>query len=194
MKKIILLLFILFLVIGCRKVDSIIFKEEFESLNDKYTKVSIKSDNPVNYITEEDLIKKLENKEDIIVLFGYSKSNETRNILENLFDVLNELKIDKIYYLDIGNIRDEKQVINDEIKIIKEGSNYYNKLLNLLDNNLKEYIINNKSVGKRIYAPTILMIKNKNIDIIDGLNDNITKETIKEFFNNYNSCNPNEGC
>lgn len=196
MKKVLLIIFSLLLLVGCRKVDGIIFKQEYESLNNKYTKVSISSDNPISYINSNDLIKKIENKEDMIVLFGYSKSNETRDILEDLFSVCKELDIDTIYYLDIKDIRDEKEVTNDEIKTIKEGTELYNKLLSLLENKANDYRINNKVVGKRIYAPTILMIKNKNIELLDGLIDNVSKEAIHSFLEMYknNTCDVNEGC
>jgi len=206
MKKFLLIIFILLLTFGCRKVDSILFKEDFEKENyNTKIKVNIPSDNPISYITEEDLVKKIENKEDIIVLFGYSKSIETRSMIENLINIAKTRNIKTIYYLDILEIRDEKTYQDNEVKTIKNGTEEYNKLLELLKDNLDDYIVNNQSVGKRIYSGTILKISNKNISLIRGISDNfdinnynddMKKESydkINNFLNN-NSCSPNEGC
>lgn len=206
MKKFLLILSIIFITFGCKRVDGILFKEDFEKENyNTKIKVSIPSNNPMTYITEEDLIKKIENKEDIIVLFGYSKSIETRSMIENLISIAKDNNIKTIYYLDILEIRDEKTLENDEIKTTKNGTEDYNKLVELLKDNLEDYKINNQSVGKRIYSGTILKISNKNISIIRGISDNFNinnynddmkKESydkINNFLNN-NSCNPNEGC
>ena len=127
MKKAILIILTLILITGCRTSSSILFKQEFEKENyNNSVKVSIPSDNPFVYITDSDLLKKIENKDNIIVLFGYSKSKETREVLNNLLKVSNNLNIDKIYYLDILEIRDEKNIENDEIKTIKQGTEEYN--------------------------------------------------------------------
>ena len=207
MKKIILIIVTILLITGCRKTDSILFKQEFE--NENYSssiKLSIPSDNSFNYITDFDLVKKIEYKEDIIVLFGNSKSKETRYLIDNLLKVSSELNIDKIYYLDILEIRDEKEIENDEIKTIKQGTEDYNKLLELLNNYIKDYVVKGKVVGKRIYAGTILKINNGEITITNGVsenfdinnyNDNNKRETydiLYNFFKKDNVCNPNEGC
>ena len=207
MKKFLLVLSIILLTFGCKRVDSIIFKEDFEKENyNTKIKVNIPSDNPMTYITEEDLIKKIENKEDIIVLFGYSKSLETRSMIENLISISKNNNINKIYYLDILEIRDEKIIDNNEVKTTKNGTEDYNKLLELLKDNLNDYIINNQNVGKRIYSGTLLKISNKNISIIRGISDNfdinnynddMKKESydkINNFLNNNSLCSPNEGC
>ena len=133
MKKFLLIIFILLLTFGCRKVDSILFKEDFEKENyNTKIKVNIPSDNPMTYITEEDLIKKIENKEDIIVLFGYSKSIETRSMIENLITIAKNSNIKTIYYLDILEIRDEKIYQDNEIKTTKNGTEDYNKLIDII--------------------------------------------------------------
>ena len=191
MKKFLLIIFILLLTFGCRKVDGILFKEDFEKENyNTKIKVNIPSDNPISYITEEDLVKKIENKEDIIVLFGYSKSIETRSMIENLINIAKTSNIKTIYYLDILEIRDEKTYQDNEIKTIKNGTEEYNKLLELLKDNLDDYVVNNQSVGKRIYSGTILKISNKNISLIRGISDNFNinnyqKKKSKTNFNNF---------
>ena len=198
--NIILLLLIVFLTFltGCRTTDSIMFKKEFESLNSKeeYVDVNIKSDNPFVYISDSKLLEKIENKEDMVVLFGYSRSNETRSIIENLVNICKELNINTIYYLDIYDIRDEKTVNNDEIIVSEEGSESYSKLLNILNGYLDDYVIGNMVVGKRIYAPSILVLKNNNIKVIKDIDTdnayNLIYNDLKGF--NNNTCSVNEGC
>ena len=193
MKKAILIILTLILITGCRTSSSILFKQEFEKENyNNSVKVSIPSDNPFVYITDSDLLKKIENKDNIIVLFGYSKSKETREVLNNLLKVSNNLNIDKIYYLDILEIRDEKNIENDEIKTIKQGTEEYNKIIELLKDNLKDYVVNDKVVGKRIYAGELLKISNKTITI--NSNSNKDYDSIYNFLKENNACNPSEGC
>ena len=208
MKKFILVIFILMLITGCRNTDSIMFKKEYESLNSniEYTEVEIPSDNPFVYITDEKLVEKLENKEDMVVLFGYSKSNDTRNILNNLLKASSNLNIETIYYLDILNIRNELETNeNNEVVTTKEGSIYYTKMLELLGDTAEDYIINGEIVGTRIYAPSILVVKNKKIEgIINGKSyQESVEEREKESYNmiyehlkkyNNNTCDVNEAC
>lgn len=197
--KLLLIILSLFLFVGCRNTDSIMFKNEYETLNsnNNFVKVNIKSENPFLYITDEKLVEKITNKEEMVVLFGYSKSNETRKIIESLIKALNNLNINKIYYLDILDIRDEKEVSNDEIKVLSEGTNSYQKMIELLNEKLDDYIINNQVVGKRIYAPSILFIKNKEISIKSFNND--SEDMYKELYEflkqyNNNSCSVESGC
>ena len=208
MKKFILVIFILMLITGCRNTDSIMFKKEYESLNSniEYAEVEIPSDNPFVYITDEKLVEKLENKEDMVVLFGYSKSNDTRNILNNLLKASSNLNIETIYYLDILNIRNELEMNeNNEVVTKKEGSIYYTKMLELLGDTAEDYIINGEIVGTRIYAPSILVVKNKKIEgIINGKSyQESVEEREKESYNmiyehlkkyNNNTCDVNEAC
>ena len=207
MKKFLVILIFLLLLTGCRRTDSILFKNEFEkyNTNSEYTKVSIPSDNPFFYITDDDLLEKIDNKEDMVVLFGYSKSNDTRNIIDKLIEVSKKENINKIYYLDILDIREDKDVNdNGEIVITKEGSSSYLKIIDELKDYVNEYIIKNTIVGNRIYAPSILVIKNKNIeykniksylDTEEDKNKDIEDMiiTILEKYSK-NSCDVNEGC
>lgn len=208
MKKLFIVLFILLFIVGCRNIDSISFKKEYESLNgnNDYIDVNIKSDNPFIYITDSELVEKIENKEDLVVFFGYNKSNDTRFILDSIIEVCNKLKIDKVYYLDILNIRNEIEVNeNGEVVTKKEGSKLYTKLLELLEGHIEEYIVNGRDVGTRIYAPNILIIKNKNInDILNPKSylesdDEKKKDSynkIYEYLNKYviSTCDVNETC
>ncbi|MBQ8892592.1 MAG: hypothetical protein IJ068_07005 [Bacilli bacterium] len=171
MKKLFFLIVILILFTGCRSTDSIMFKTEYESLNSNssYTKVSIASDNPFVYVSDTKLAELVENKEDLVVLFGYSKSNDTRNIIENIIKISKDLGIDTIYYLDILDIRNELATENGSVITTKEGSDSYDKILELLGDVAEDYIVDGNIVGKRIYAPSILVIKDKEIKgIVNG--------------------------
>ena len=199
MKKFILIIFIIILFTGCRNTDSILFKEEYERLNSNstYTKVNIPSDNSFVYIKDIDLANLIDKKEDLIVLFGYNKSNETRDIIDDLLSLSQELNIEKFLYLDIFDIRDEKNIENGEVVITEEASEGYNKIIELLNDSLDDYIINDKTVGKRIYAPTILIIKNQNIEVLKNVNNiesNELKSLIERNLVNNNTCSVNESC
>jgi len=203
----ILLIICLFIITGCGKNDNILFKEEYESLNNnsKYREVSIIDDNKMTYITDLELVDKINNKEDLVVYFGFNTCPWCRSVIENLIEVANDLEIDKIYYLDIKDIRDIKKIEDNNIIIEKEGTEGYNKLVNLLSDYLEDYIMEDKVVGKRIYAPNILVIKNKTIKgVITGIsdmqinpNDELTNEIKEDSYNkiynllkeyNNNSC------
>ena len=180
-------------------MDSITFKNEYEKLNSNsnFIKVNIPSDNPIIYVNELELIEKLNSNEDMIVFFGYSNNNKVRNIVENLIDACSELKIDKVYYLDISSIRDEIVINDDEEVISNEGTEGYNKLLEILSDYVDDYIVDGKIVGKRIYAPYILFKKNNTIErfIYEDNQEDLDKK-ILEYLKKYtnNSCDVNEGC
>ena len=213
MKKVCILIIMLLCFCGCKGKDNLLFKEEYEKLNkDKnYHEVNISKDNPMQYIKASKLVKKIEKKEDMVVYFGYAKCNWCRSIIESLLEVCKDLDIKEVYYLDIEEIRDIKKVENKEIITSQEGSKEYQKLLELLDGHLKDYSVNNQVVGKRIYAPNILVIKDKEIlDVINGISDlqtienqEITSEIkkdsydkIKKYLERYatNTCKLTEGC
>lgn len=215
MKKIkfILIIFTIFLLTGCSNKDNILFKEEYESLNtdSNYRSVSIPEDNPFVYITDAELVKKIENKEDMVVYFGFNKCPWCRSVIETFIEVSNDLNIDKIYYLDILDIRDTKELVDGEIITSKEGSDSYYKLLDLLNDYLDDYVIEDQVVSKRIYAPNILVIKNSEIigivtgesDLLTNPFDELTDEVKKDSYDKiysllskYNNltCNSSHGC
>ncbi len=176
--------------------DAIIFKNEYESLNnvkngeDVLQELSISEFNPVDIISEEEMINLLSDGTGIIYL-GYADSLWSRSILPVLLSALDNMGIDKLYYLNIKNIRDEKQIVNNEIEIKTEGSNNYYKMLELLNDHLNPYYLvnsNNKQVDtkeKRIYAPTVIGVKEGKVasiynDIVDEDKYNPLNEELKE--------------
>ncbi len=219
MKQLKLLLIIslaCFLITGCfnkKESDGIRFKEEYETLNkeDDYRDVSIPSDNPMVYINDVELSSKIENKEDMVIYFGFKTCPWCRSIIENLIKASQDLKISKIYYLDILEIRDKKEIDEDgNVKVVNPGSEGYQKLLTLLGDSLSDYTISSTVVGKRIYAPNIIYIKDGVIsEVISGVSDmqtdskmELTKEIkddsyqkIYDFLSNYaNFTCSSQGC
>jgi len=158
--------------------DARIFKEEFESYNDKVldeagskVNVTIEEENPMIKKEPKDIINMINNKDTFIVYFSYPSCSWCRNGLSTLLNVAKEKNIEKIYYVDISKIRDE-YTLNEKNEAIKstEGSEEYYKLLELLDCVLEEYTpltyVNNKGKTKtvevpekRIYAPSIISVK-----------------------------------
>ena len=200
---IILILLIGFISItGCgkEKTDAIKFKEEYESLNNKNINnqkvkiVTIDKDNPIIYKEAKDIIEMMDKKETFMVYFGYKESPWCRNMIETLLEVAKDYNMEKVYYVDIKDIRDEKIV--DENGIIttkKEGTKDYYKLVNKLDILLDDYKIDEVSMEeKRITEPTVIAITNGTpFKITNGLSEEqkdpyqkITKEMKKVMYKN----------
>ena len=172
--------------------DNIKFKQEYEKLNNDKNNINItiNENNPFIYSNSKDIINKINNRESFIVYFGFSKCPYCRTILPSLIEVSEYLEVDKIYYVDISNVRDTI-IINDnnELETTKEGTKEYNQLLDLLDNVLEEYTLEDKEGNtistnkKRIYAPSVVaVVEGEIIDLETGLNDDldITKELSDE--------------
>ena len=194
MKKIISILLIVVLMIsvtGCvisnDIKDSEKFKEEYESQNGKksksgkeYRKVSIAEDNPFVYTTAEDISKKMDNKETFIVYFGFSTCPWCRSIIEELIKCAKDSKVDKIYYVDVLDIRDTKELDEEgNIKTTKEGTKGYNELIDKMSNVLSDYTTTKegKEISleeKRIYAPNVIAVVNgKATKLEEGISEDL---------------------
>ena len=208
MKKIVLLsiIFISLLCVGCSTSDADKFKKEYESLNNKkdkygniYRKVNIDKNNKIKYATASDIVKMIENKETFAVYFGFKECPWCRSVTPTLINVVNDLDVDYLYYVDIKNIRDELKLKRDgSIYISKKGSKSYYKLLSLLDNVLDKYEIDNNgkkidTLEKRIYAPNVIsIVSGKAVKLEEGVsnkqkkpNMHLTKNMIKETYNKF---------
>ncbi len=154
--------------------DASIFRQEYMSYNDKvdsqdnaYLDVMISEDNLVNYITLEEAINMLKSQSGIIY-FGYATNKECRALIPTLLKVSNELK-EPIYYLDISLLRPTYEVIDGNVKKIKEENDLYYELIDLLKDYLDEYAIYD-ALGNRyvleekwLSAPTLVAFKDGNI-------------------------------
>lgn len=182
-RKIVMMLLIvgtMFMITGCGNEDAKKFKNDYESINGKenasgkvHRSITIDENNPFVYTTAEEIVKKIESKETFYVYFGDKLCPWCRSVIEKSIEVAKEKKIKTIYYVPIwdedGNeILRDRLKINDEGKLetVKEGTEAYKKLLELLDNVLSDYSLtdkDNKKVEtkeKRIYAPNFIYIEN----------------------------------
>ena len=183
MKKIILSLLIVlsvFTLSSCGKkevknTDAIKFKEEYEKLNGEknrngvtYREVEIDEENPFVFATAEEIQEKIDNKETFAVYFGFNSCPWCRSIITTLIEVADDLNIEKIYYVDVLDIRDTYE-LNSKNKPVKtkDGSEGYNELINSLTSVLSDYTLTTEKgktvqVGeKRIYAPNL-------VSVVDG--------------------------
>lgn len=212
MKKIVLLIFIClsFVLVGCssdkkevkevkkeEKTDALKFKEDYESLNGKeleygdkkfkIREVDIKEDNPFIYSDAEKVIEMMENKESFIVYFGFNTCPWCRSVVGILSDVANDLGLEKIYYVDVKDIRDVMELDEDnKPKTKTKGSDSYYKLLEKFDNVLEDYTLTDKddkeikTGTKRIYAPNVVAVVNgKAKKLTTGISDKQTESNME---------------
>ncbi len=153
--------------------DASKFKEEYESLNNQvnesnnkeYRTVTISDDNPFIYKSAEELAQMIEDGKTFVVYFGYNSCPWCRSIISTLDSVAKEENVGEIYYVDIHDIRDTLTLNSKgKAEITKEGSEGYNKLLDLLSDVLSDYTLTNdkgktvKTGEKRIYAPNVVVV------------------------------------
>lgn len=188
--------------------DSSKFKEEYEALNGqeignsglKYREVEINEENPFVYKTASDIINMMERKESFVVYFGFSNCPWCRSVIETLISVAKDNGLEKIYYVDVKDIRDT-MTIDESGNIVtsKKGSDDYYKLLTLLDSVLDDYTLTNKdgesiSAGeKRIFAPNVVsVVGGEAKELETGISDLqtdafmvLTEEMINETYNKF---------
>lgn len=171
-KKLVLILLLVFMLTGCfdkeeKKIsDNIKFKEEYEKLNGevsksgkKYPKVTIPEDNKVVYASYDEIVDVIKNK-DGVIYFGFPECPWCRNMVPILIDAINELGIDKIYYFNALDIRDEKKLDDDgNIVVTKEGTKEYKELVELLHGYISVYDGLNDDSIERLYFPTVVFVK-----------------------------------
>ena len=131
------------------------FKKELEDLNEKNDiKVSVSDSSRVVVSNEDDIL----NLENGIVVFGWPSCPWFRNAIEPLLEFSAEEKA-TIYYLDIKDIRDKKELQQDTVVTVEEGSTGYHAILEKFHDILNPY----KTLGidsiKRISSPTVLFIE-----------------------------------
>lgn len=98
MKKIIVAILLIILITGCNtNKDNIKFKEEYESLNDTLTNITIKEDNYMKYIDKDEVIKTI-NKGTGVIYIGSASNNECREMINILIEAADSTDIKTIYY------------------------------------------------------------------------------------------------
>lgn len=187
--------------------DAVSFKNEYESLNNTIREkdgrtikeIFIDTNNPVDIVTEEETIELLENGTGIIY-FGFSDCPWCRSMLPVLLKTLNNMSIDRLYYLNIGSIRDTLALgEKNKVEVKEEGTKGYYRILELMDNVLEPYYLTSadgKKIDtkeKRLYAPTVVAVKEgKIVDIQVGTvesqtsgYDELTNEQQEELANRF---------
>ena len=187
--------------------DAIRFKQEYEALNGEengngknYRVVEIDENNPFVYATTDEIVEKINNKESFVVYFGFAKCPWCRSMIEQLVKSAEDNKIDKIYYVDVFDVRDTYK-LDEEGNIHKtfDGTPGYNTLLPLIENVLSDYTLTNDEgekveVGeKRIYAPNVVaIVKGKAEKMVEGTSekledpyDQLTEEMKKESYDSF---------
>ncbi len=215
---IILLLFVFMILIGIiafqdkkeekvENADAIGFKNEYESLNNivrekdgrTIREITIDKNNPVDILTEEEAITLVESGTGILY-FGFADCPWCRSMLPILLRTLNNMSIDRLYYLNVKTMRDTLSLgEKNKVEVKEEGTKGYYKLLELMDDVLEPYYLINadgKKIDtkeKRILAPTLIAIKNgKIVDIHVGTvetqasgYDDLTTEEQEELSNRF---------
>ncbi len=184
---------LLFLIIscGCTKepteiTDAQKFKQDYESLNGqtnasgiKHRNVSIPSDNPFVYATAEEVAEKINNQESFYVYFGFNSCPWCRSAIEMAIKIAKEKNIQKIYYVDVLNIRDTLELdANNKVVTKTKGSDGYYKLIEQLKNVLSDYTLKDskgnsvKTNEKRIFAPNyVRIVEGKAEKLVEGTSD-----------------------
>ena len=189
--------------------DSLKFKREYESYNNKsiydnvnYINLNISFNNPIKYSNYDEIFKVL-NSETGIIFLGSPKIQDSRNIVNTLLKSVNDKKINKIYYLDITN--DMDSYIVEDNKLVYEldsngnelkGTENYHKLLEKLDNYAISYSIEYDDKvfevpNKKVYIPTVLFVRNGTIvgahmstlESHESMNEKLTTEEEEELYN-----------
>lgn len=152
--------------------DAIKFKDEYELLNDvatgngdyRYPIVSIDSDNPIVYKTPKEILEVLE-QEDAVIYFGFATCPWCRNVVETLINVAKDNDIEKVYYVDIKDIRDTYEFNGTiEPKMTKKGTKGYYDILDFFGDNLDKYYVKDEDGNQydtgvtRLYAPTVVSV------------------------------------
>ena len=142
----------------------------------------------------------MDNKESFVDYFGFAKCPWCRSMIEQLIKSAKDNNIDKIYYVDVLDIRDTYQ-LNDagEPEKTNEGTEGYNALIERMSDVLSDYTLTNDNeekieVGeKRIYAPNVVAVVNGKAEkMVEGISEKLedpyselTDEMKKESYNSF---------
>lgn len=170
---------------------SISVKQEYEALNGQtnasgkeHRTVTIPEDNPFVLISPEEIIQKAEAKESFYVVYSDPLCPWCRSVIEQACRSADENHVDTIYMVDIwdeeGNeiFRDKYRLKDGRIEKVSDGTEAYQKTLQLFDNVLSAYTLTDDNgtkydVGeKRIFAPNFISVKEgKAAALTEGISD-----------------------
>ena len=125
----------------------------------------------------------IDNGDTFVVYFGFESCPWCRSVVTNLIDAAKDNEIDKIYYVNVKNIRDELEYKNGKVVTKKKGMDAYYDLLDQLDGVLKKYELTIKEDDeekkidtneKRIYAPNVVaVVKGKPTKLVTGISEDL---------------------
>ncbi len=127
------------------KSDGEKFKAEYESLNNENVNINISKNNPIKYVTLDEVFDIIQNKTGVIY-FGFPGCPWCRNMIPVLFEAAKNNNIDTIYYFNPRDIR-------------KSDNEDYNKLKEILN----EYLSEDENGQKVLYVPDVYFIKDGKI-------------------------------
>lgn len=167
------------------------FKEVYESLNGTYNTsgkenrtISIPEDAPFVDTQPEEVLTKAEEKETFYVVYSDALCPWCRSVMEEACKSAVQNHIDTVYAVDIWNeqgeeiFRDQYEVKEGELVKIQEGTDAYQKTLELFGNVLSDYTLKDANgtkynVGeKRIFAPNFIYVKEgKAVSLTEGISN-----------------------
>ncbi len=127
------------------KSDGEKFKAEYETLNNENVNINISKNNPIKYVTLDEVFDIIQNKTGVIY-FGFPGCPWCRNMIPVLFEAAKNNNIDTIYYFNPRDIR-------------KSDNEDYNKLKEILN----EYLSEDENGQKVLYVPDVYFIKDGKI-------------------------------
>lgn len=169
--------------------DSVRFKKEYESLNGTIRKkdgkrirsIEISENNPMVYSDEDEIVRKINNKETFLVYFGFADCPWCRSVLPNLIKAAKALGLSEIYYVDVAEIRDTIEYEDGAYETVSEGTDGYYKLLDLMSDVLDDYMVTDDEGNeistneKRIFAPNVVaIVEGKATQLTDGISEEQT--------------------
>jgi predicted bacteriocin transport accessory protein len=112
--KVVFVSFLLFMITGCTSPDGKKFKKEYEELNSvkqedgtyKYTTLDIDANNPIKYLTIDEVFEFFDSGTGFIYL-GRPACPWCRRAIPVMLDAAKENKLNTIYYYDIEQIRND---------------------------------------------------------------------------------------
>ena len=126
------------------KSDGEKFKAEYEALNNENVNINISKNNPIKYVTLDEVFDIIQNKTGVIY-FGFPGCPWCRNMIPVLFEAAKNNNIDTIYYFNPRNV--------------KKSDNDDNKLKEILN----EYLSEDENGQKVLYVPDVYFIKDGKI-------------------------------
>lgn len=145
------------------KNDTVLFKSSYEALNNTKPYMLVPEQLNIHILDFSGVQEFLENWSGILY-FWFPSCPWCRNLLPNLFEVMEENQISDLYVFDPKEIRDEKALgTGGELIIKKATSPEYQYLLNKLNHLLPAYEGLNDPQIKRLYVPLLVVIKNGEI-------------------------------